>query len=166
MSKLRYSINQPFSNWWATRIGQVVLNFSAVELETYRWLVQLSENPERIPEWSNKPFKVRVQDIISYMDNRSYTPEWKSKSTAAWHEAECLARKRNRIAHNPLLFGWVDGKEDGEPDFIGVVDIRYPDKAEPFLKKDEISAIVNRIAELAPMLGSLREEWCAVRDSQ
>lgn len=166
MSKIKYSFDQPFTKWWATRIGQVIMNFSALEFETYKWLSQLSKDPQRIQEWSKMFFCARAKEVIKHIYTCFFPQDWKSKSITTWNEIIDLALKRNRIAHNPLLFGRSDGKECGESDFIGIVDIKNPNKVEPFLNKDEISTIVHKIADQAVSLSSLYKELCDFIDSE
>lgn len=168
MSRIKYAIDDPFIKPWATRIGQFILNFAGLEFESYFWLLQMSEQPERIPEFTKQPYAPRVKTIMKLIKNRSFSEQWKLDAFAGWSDALKLAQLRNRIAHNPLMFAWDSEAEEGEPDFIGVVDIKAGkkpgDTGDPFLSKADVSNAINRINSLVSNLASLREDWCAIRD--
>ncbi len=72
MSRLKYITDLPFSASWISRIGKLILNFGALEFETYLWLVQISEDPERIPEFSKLQFAHRVKKIMKFVKS----PAW------------------------------------------------------------------------------------------
>ena len=168
MSRVRYAIDSPFSESWATRIGKLILNFASLELESYLWLVQMSEQPELIPKFIKQRFKPRANKIVKYAGDRSFSDQWKVDALRGWRDAIELAELRNRIAHNPLVFAWADDVKKGEPDFIGAPDMHARDRQgevkDPLMSKADIDAAMNRIADLVSHLASLRSEWCALRD--
>jgi len=170
MSRVKYAMNPTFIESWAPRVGKLILNFSCLEFESYLWLVQMSEQPERIQEFTTKRFKSRGDAIIQFVEVRAFSDQWKIDAHTAWCAAIELAKLRNQIAHNPLVFGWADEAEEGEPDFIGVADRqapKQPAKAKgPFMSKADIDLALNRIAELVQQLASLRLEWCKLRDER
>jgi hypothetical protein len=167
MSRIKHAINAPYSTPWIERVGKLILNFGVLELETHLWLVQLSEDPERIPEFASKPFADRVKKIITFVEKRAYSDLWKVEVLKAWEKAREHAKFRNRIAHSPLTFGWTGGVEKGEPDFIGVIDLQRRDANQNALaSKAEMDAAINSIVSLASRLAKLRVDWCAIRDAK
>lgn len=166
-SRIKHAIDASFSTAWIERVGKLILNFSVLEVETYLWLVQMSEEPDRIAEFTKKKFSARVEKIKIFVHKRAYTDDWKSDSLEGWGQAVGHAEIRNRIAHNPLTFGWTKGVEVGEPDFIGLVDLQRRDaKQGALVTKREMDQVINAIVSLASRLASLREEWCTTRDEK
>lgn len=166
MSRFKHAVDAPLSTAWIERVGKLILNFGVLELETYLWLVQLSEAPDRIPEFTSKPFALRAQEISAFVDTRAFSGEWKISARSAWCEALEHAQLRNRIAHSPLAFGWSGPAEEGEPDFIGVIDLRRrDDRQNPLVSKSEMDVVINSIVTLASRLSSLRVTWCSIRDA-
>lgn len=166
MSQIKYAVDTAFARLWAERVGKIILNFSCLEFETYHWLLQMSEQPDRIPEFAAQRFGKRVTKINEYINARGFTQPWKTDALAAWSEAVELARLRNRLAHNPIVFAWADEVGKGEPDFIGVTEMQSLDlgKGEPLLSKIAIEAAIDRVVVLAKRIELLREEWCGLRD--
>ena len=167
MSRIKYAIDSPVTRHWAERVGQLIINFSSLEFETYMWLVQMSEQPERIPDFAKQKFAQRVTLINRYIEDHGYTAKWKTESLVAWTEALELAKLRNRIAHNPLTFAWTNKAERGEPDYIGVTEMQGldPPKDGPLLSKASIERSINQIIVLIKRLELLRQEWCGCRDT-
>jgi hypothetical protein len=164
MSQIKYAIDATFTRAWAERVGKIILNFSVIEFETYFWLVQMSEQPERIPQFNNQRFSQRVIKINQYIEERGFEQQWKVEAHAVWEDALKLAKFRNRIAHNPLMFWWENETEQGEPDSIGVIDMKG-DIDGPLLSKASIEDSINQIVALVKPLKSLLEKWCSIRDS-
>ena len=167
MGLIKHAIDAPFSSAWVTRVGKLILNFGVLELETHLWLVQLSEAPEKIPQFTKLWFSDRVRLIQEFAEKRAYSDDWKSKSLELWNEALNHAKFRNHIAHSPLAFGWNGESEKGEPDFIGVVNLQRRDATQnPLASKDEMDGAINAVVSLATRLAALRSEWCSVRDAK
>ncbi|MDO8706772.1 MAG: hypothetical protein Q7J84_17720 [Sulfuricaulis sp.] len=167
MSRIKHAIDAPFSAAWIARVGKLILNFGVLELETYLWLVQLSEAPKKIPEFSKLPFAQRVEKIMEFVKSRAYSENWKAEAQKCWNEALDQAKFRNRIAHSPLTFGWNQEAEEGEPDFIGIVDLQRRDSSQNALaSKAEMDGVINSIVSLATRLANLRTVWCSIRDAR
>lgn len=166
MSRFKLVINTPFSTAWVERVGKLILNFGVLELETYHWLVQLSEAPDRLPEFATKWFSTRVKEVIGLVESRAYSNDWKTEALKGWKDALDHAKFRNRIAHSPLTFGWTGGVEEGEPDFIAVIDLQLRDLGQNALvSKGEMDQVIDSIVSLASRLATLRTAWCATRDA-
>lgn len=168
MSRVKYAIEPPFIKPWATRIGKLIINFADLEFESYLWLIQMSEKPERIQEFTKLKYASRVKKITKFAEDLAFSEQWRVAALAGWSDSLELAKLRNRIAHNPLLFTWTNEDEKGEPDFIGVVDIKsgkQPRGTEgPLLSKADIAKAINQIGSLVSHLASLRKDWCTLRD--
>ncbi|MDZ4853304.1 MAG: hypothetical protein SGJ26_00320 [Nitrospirota bacterium] len=167
MGRIKHAIDPPLSTAWIARVGKLILNFGVLELETYLWLVQLSEDTEKLPEFSKLRFAQRVEKLMELAKKRAYSEIWEAEAQKFWNEALDLAKFRNRIAHSPLTFGWNKEAEEGEPDFIGIVDLQRRDSSQNALaSKAEMDGVINSIVSLATQLSNLRIDWCAIRDSR
>jgi hypothetical protein len=167
MSRIKHAIGRPFLAAWITRVGKLIINFGVSEFETYLWLVQLSEVPEKIPEFSILRFAQRVENIMEFVKSRGYSENWKVETQKCWDEAFDQAKFGNRIAHSPLTFGWNKEPEEGEPDFIGIVDLQRRDSSQNApASKAEMDGAINSIASLATKLVNLKTDRCSIRDSR
>ncbi len=167
MSRIKHAIDAPYSTAWIARVGKLILNFGVLELETYLWLVQLSEAPEKLPEFSKLRFAQRVEKLMGLAKDRAYSPNWEAEAQKCWNETLDQAKFRNRIAHSPLTFGWNKEAEEGEPDFIGIVDLQRRDASQNALaSKAEMDGVINSVVSLATRLSSLRTDWCSIRDAR
>lgn len=168
MSRLKQSVNPPYSDIWISRVGKLILNFSVLEFESNLWLVQFSEDPGRIEEFAKMRFASRVKETTLFIENRAFSDVWKAEALICWNQALDLAKFRNRIAHNPLTFGWNKKEEEGkgEPDFIGIIDMKRLDPNQNTLvSKSDMDDAVDSAVALANQLEKLRIEWCTIRDN-
>ena len=165
-----YAKDLPFFRPWATRIGELILDFAALEFESCLWLTQMSGNPEQIQRFTKLRYASRVKEITEFAKTLAFSEQWKVAALSRWNNSLELATLRNRIAHNPLSFERANGAEEGEPYFIeiGIPDKRsgkQPRRTEGrLLSKADIEEAVNRIASLVAHLESLRKDWCTLRD--
>lgn len=166
MSRLKHSVDSPHTKPWIERIGKIVLNFSVLELESILWSVQLSEQEKNIKAFVETPFTPRVTRLMTYVEDRSINPRWRKASLRAWNDSLKLAMVRNHIAHNPIILGWRNPTETGEPDFVGIPNLRVPRSAKKnwTLSKSEADKCTNDIVAVATRLAELRIEWCKIRD--
>lgn len=168
MGRIKPAIDSPHLKGWATRIGQLVLNFSSLEFESIQWLVQLNDGEGDIQKWVQKPFAERIRGLLLTAAKRKLNDSWLEEANKSWGEALEIAKLRNRVAHNPLVFGWSDPDEKGPPDHIGIVGMRItnPDITEVLLSTASIDASVNAIVALFRKLEPLRISWCENRDAE
>jgi hypothetical protein len=158
----RYAVNEKGTEPWLRAIGKLIVNFGGIEAQTYLWLVQLHETVP-LPTSDNKLlFAPRVARILELAKTHpETTPRFQSVSDA-WSVATDLARFRNRIAHNPIMFGWF-GKEEGAPDFMTVLDVKLggsPGHDDPSISLRQINDKINETASAAQKLVALyRELW-------
>lgn len=124
MSRFKHSINSEYTKPWIERAGEIVLNFSAIEVESIHWFVQLSEREFEIKTIVDSPFTSRVKQIMSRIDDRTIGAQWQKRSLRAWNEALKLAHLRNQVAHNSIIFDWSKVPEVGVPDILGIPNLR------------------------------------------
>lgn len=104
---------------------------------------------------------------MEFVECRGYSDNWKAEALKCWNESLDHAKFRNRIAHNPLMFGWNKEVEEGEPDFIGIINLQRRDSSqEPLASKSEMDGVINSIVSLATRFANLRTEWCSIRDAK
>lgn len=166
MSRFKYAVDSKHMSHWVERIGKLIVNFSALEMECIHWLVQLSEDATVLSSLGESQFKTRTAQVMQLVEARSIGSAWRREAIGSWNKALRLAELRNRVAHNPIVFAWKSAHEIGEPDFIGVPSLRRkgtPPK-ESLLSGPTIDAAVDETADLAQRLHRLRQQWCGVRD--
>lgn len=163
MSRIEPVVDSLHSKPWLEPLGKLVLNFGAIELQTYLWLGDLSSDgnlPYQAIEWS---FKHRVEKISALVAETIKSHTLKSQCMTAWDQALEIAKIRNAIVHNPIVFGWSSGSEVGPPDIIGVPDVGHlgakPRVSQPVASLAEINARVNETAKLASQLFELRAKY-------
>lgn len=167
MSRIQYVTKSKQMQHWEGRIGRLVINFSALEFESIHWLVQLSEGHDAIGSIAQKQFVPRTTEIMRYVEQRSVGTRWRKETLREWNRALKLAKIRNRVAHNPVLFGWNASTQNGEPDLIGIPsarDPRFPAK-EVLLSPKAVDHAVEEALQVVQKLETLRKEWCQFRDN-
>ena len=169
MSQIKTTTNSVHTKPWLEPIGMLVVNFASIELQTYLWLGDLSAD-KQLPFTALKwPFKRRVKEVTSQLDRRVSNEQLKQRCNAAWVQALEIAKRRNAIVHNPIIFGWTSGKEDGPPDVIGVADVSRltvtPRLSERLASIADVIDLANGTARLAQNLVALRTDFAKLRES-
>ena len=166
MSRIKHSINSEHTKPWIARVGKIILNFSAIEMESIHWFVLLSEREFEIKAIVDLPFASRVKQVMRHVDDRTIGVQWRKRSISAWNEARKLAHLRNQVAHNPIVFGWSKVPEVGVPDILGIPNLRARRSANAqwLLSTDSADKSINAMVAIAKTLAELRIEWCAIRD--
>lgn len=166
MSRFKHSINSEHTKPWIERVGKIILNFSAIEMESIHWFVHLSEREFEIKAMVDLPFASRVTRVMSHIDDRTIGVQWRKRSLRAWNEAQKLAHLRNQVAHNPIIFGWSKVPEVGVPDILGIPNLRARSSknAQWLLSTESADRSINAMVAIAKTLAELRIEWCAIRD--
>jgi|GEM_PF-2974734 len=168
MRKIIYDIDPSFVPPWVERIGKAILNFSVIEFESYQWLVQLTEQPEFIEKFTKDNFTKRVSWITKLVLERGFEKEWKIETNNLWARTLVMSQTRNRIAHNPLTYGWTIEPPTGEPDFIDIINMKKNNSfsIEQRLSKNDLDDFINQAVDIVKRLTILREHWCNLRDAQ
>lgn len=142
LSSIKFRTDAEHVKPWVMPVGSLVLNFATIEMQTYWWLGLLleAEDAAEILRWT---FKRRVDKIIRLSETRlQYHPN-RFAIVAAWTEALEIAKFRNAIVHNPIVFAW-DSEEVGEPDFIGIPDVSHLGSKPPTTKRMASKADINQ----------------------
>ena len=164
MPKLEYVIDSPHTREWAERIGRIIMNFSAIEGESIRWMVELTERHEDASRFFARNFNERSQEIKQYIEARGSDLGWRRKALSAWDNARRLAGIRNQVAHNPIGFWWNDSTQQGTPDFVYALAMRGAGrKPREMLDQHKADKAGNELAALVQRLDTLRKEWCDQR---
>lgn len=151
------SFNHPAAEALSTAVGKLIVNFGAVEYETYVWLACLQGSIENVSV--GQIFRPRVESLLAKLDHLAHQD--KGTAIALWNDAKVIADFRNRIAHNPVFFGWGDPSEVGLPDFLTILDMKggfQEGYAKAMVSLAEINQHVNRTAALAQQLKALRAQ--------
>lgn len=112
------------------------------------------------------PFASRVTQVMRHVNERKMNDKWRKQSLRGWNEALKLAHLRNQVAHNPIVFGWSQVPEMGDPNILGIPNIRArrTSNAKWLLSTERADKSINSMVEIAKTLAELRAEWCAARD--
>lgn len=167
MGRIKHAVNSPHAVGWPTRIGKLMINFSALEFEGTLWLIQLTERPELASRIGEMQFAQRVRAVMDQVDGRATGVAWRRGARKAWEESLGLARVRNQVAHNPITFAWSDPAQRGEPDFIGIPSVRGKGSGGKgaLLSAASIDHAIDRSAAIAQLLARLRLDWRSLRDN-
>lgn len=150
-------LNHPAAEALSTAVGKLIVNFGAVEYETYVWLACLQGSIESLPV--DKFFKPRVEILLAKLNQLEH--QEKGTAIALWNDVKVIAQFRNRIAHNPVFFGWSDPSEVGPPNFLTVLDMKggfQEGHAKAMVTLAQINQHVNHTAALAQQLKALRAQ--------
>jgi hypothetical protein len=146
-------LNPAGSEPWVIAIGRFILNFGAVEAQTYFWLLQLRDVTELPEADTAAPFAPRARAIKQLVALTGFAPQDIERADELWDIAVEHARFRNRVAHNPIFFGWHSPDESGPPDFMTVVDLGHglrPDyTGDASISLTTLNAQVDAVAQLA-----------------
>ena len=148
---------------WLAPLGKLVLNFSAIELQSYFWLGDLVPSDELVQKYVNARFKVRVDTILSLLPQQSMDEATKLDGVRLWGSTLELAKRRNSILHNPLIYGWSGTDESGPPDYMSIADISHLGakipSTPPTITIPGINDLVNETSAVAGALFELRSRW-------
>jgi hypothetical protein len=166
MSRIKYAVDSKHTRPWVDRVGKLIINFSVVEFECVHWLLQMSEDSSSFKKFTEMQFAARARCVMDLVDARKSSAAWRKRALRSWNQSLVLAKLRNRVAHNPVVFAWTRGTEAGEPDLIGVPILRSggSQKSEILLSIGSADKAINEMAAVAKQLQQLREEWCSARD--
>jgi hypothetical protein len=159
----------PFANSqqmepWLAPLGRLVIDFGALELETYQWIDLVSEGMKT--DWAlGRRFKERVDRILELLPESIRDLELASRARTVWKEALDSAKRRNQIFHSPLVFGYLTAEQNGPPDVIAVPDIRQLRNsslsAVQLATLNDVYSLVDRIAACVTELQELRARMSA-----
>lgn len=155
VKKISVAINHSETQAITLTIGKLIVNFGALEYETYLWLACLKGSINGIDD--NELFKSRVDRLLKNLMQVSHARS--NDAVKAWKGALEIAKFRNQIVHNPIFFGWNNKDEVGEPDFLMVLDVKVGLKnggKEAIVTHSEIKQQVDGIGTLVQELREIR----------
>jgi hypothetical protein len=162
MSLIQPALDPTHTQPWLAPLGKLVLNFSAIELQTYLWLADLSSQGRVPDKYLYAPFKTRVKTITNLLANHTIDDTLKSECLSAWGDALAIAQQRNAILHNPIIYGWRTADESGPPDMICIPDVAHlgskPSVTKQVVTLSDLNGLVNSTANLAARLFALRSQ--------
>jgi len=107
---------------WSQSIGRAILNFSAIELQTYRWIEELCGDVEikrYLKKW--QPIGKRIDEITSAIEKHHAGDAWAKEAVDDWKFVrDHMADTRNELAHNPTAVINRNGVETMELLHIGI----------------------------------------------
>ena len=150
-SRIKHSINSEHTKPWIERVGKIILNFSAIEMESIHWFLQLSEREFEIKAIVELPFASRVTQVMRHVEDRAISIQWRKQSLRAWNDALKLAYLRNQVAHNPIVFSWSKLPEVGVPDTLGIPNLRARSSANAqwLLSTESADSSINEMVVIA-----------------
>jgi hypothetical protein len=143
---------------WVGAIGKFMINFGGIEWTSFVWMESLSRDDLLKEVAADMPLSKRIELIRKLLDQRALPKKLMNEAKSAWGTAEKLAKFRNDIAHNPIVFGWHGPEEARPPDFIGSLNFRKLKARKPQMTPLlEFTALTRAIDEAARVAQELHE---------
>ncbi|MES9828205.1 MAG: hypothetical protein ABW201_08070 [Candidatus Thiodiazotropha sp.] len=130
---------------WAILIGRVFIAFGSIERTTHECLKKWLEEPV-YPHVKHMKFSSRVDLLIDVTKKQKYSEENTNEFVSNLKEAKELAKKRNLIAHNPLMLCLFQG----EGDFVEAIASNLRDDLT--MEFHELEDLMHKSEELASSL--------------
>ena len=158
-----FKIDHPSTDPWAKAIGQLIVNFGAIEIISLGWIDNLSTDQIVHDMASDMPLSRRIQ-LITHLIDRSKAPrKTKNQAKAKWKEISEVSQIRNSVAHNPIVFGWNSEDESGIPDFLAIPNMKsvakHPDSPKLVDSLGDLNTAVNKVTTIALELENLLDEF-------
>jgi len=129
-------IDHPATTEWVGLIGKLLLNFGSIELMAFAWLAALSNKNDIVLDLvAEMALGRRIKLILDLIPKSELASSSCNIAEKRWKEVQKLSDLRNRVAHNPIVFGWHGAEENGAPKFIGI----------PNMKKRSIDRLVDLV---------------------
>jgi hypothetical protein len=117
------SDNQPHIDRYALQVGAFVVNFGFLEFVSFIWVNALSKDPTLIEVAADMQLAPRIA-LLKKLVERELPDPAKKRALHLWDRVTELSNLRNAVCHNPYMFGWTSGIEEGEPDFTATPRMR------------------------------------------
>jgi len=136
---------------WSFLIGNLIINFGAVEFASFRWIEFLSTDDIMRDVAIDMQLSRRFALINRLIDRSKWPDARKSQAKQLWCEIKSLSKTRNKIAHNPI--GFNDTPNGRVRGIINVKEMKGigPYKFEPLVLED-VKVASDRLVELAEQL--------------
>ena len=154
-----FDFNNPKTDDLVFAVGKLIMNFGAVEFQTYRLIDQLGEDTTDHDAALDLLFMKRFRLIERLARQQSMPDEILSDIETVRDPVEEMAAFRNKIAHNPIVQGWKGKVIEGKPGSFGVIDIKsQKGKDRPIVdivSLEKLNLFIDAVAELATNLESI-----------
>ena len=148
-----YETDDDSTNEWVVVIGKILLNFGAVEMQSYFWLEALSDDDLEVVNASKMQFSMRLHRVRKLIKKKMFAPEVQDEMLKVWECSEVLSQLRNKVAHNPLFFSYSNREPEGAPDFVGIPTFRKskkdqtPFKTVPLSSLEHLKSVIDAVHE-------------------
>jgi hypothetical protein len=105
----------PHIKRYAEHVGALVVNFGFIEYLSFQWISALQEDIVLIQVAADMQLSQRILLVRKLAERKLNDPE-KKEAMKLWERVRVLSELRNAVCHNPYMFAWTSGKEEGEPD--------------------------------------------------
>ena len=154
-----FIVNPKCGEKLSLHIGMFLVNFGAIEMLSYEWLRKTLPNQKAFSVIIKQKFNDRVNKIINLIKAMPLDFQLKDNILSAWNIAKDIAKVRNAIAHNPIVFVWSNRDEAGEPDIIGIPVLRSVSgdqfQIAPVINVNKLHTAVDDLVNLAKKLHDL-----------
>jgi hypothetical protein len=106
----------PHIKQYAQHVGAFVVNFGFLEYVSYLWITCLQHDTALIDAAADMPLGQRLT-LVTKLAERGIAGPQKEEALELWKQVRRLTELRNAVCHNPYIYGWSSGKEEGDPDF-------------------------------------------------
>lgn len=158
-----HKVNEKSTVPMTLSVGKLIVNFGALEFESFRWILRLSD-ATTLRRAGEKSFEKRVQCVRKLVKASGAGKPWKTQADAAWKTVLRLQPRRNEIAHNPIWLSWSGSPEQGPADLILIADVKKAVRsgltaANRPLRKVELDGYVDEAVRVYEQLSALFREW-------
>lgn len=151
-------------------IGKLIINFGALEFQSYIWIAELARDDTLLDLAVDMSFSRRVALISQLIDRERMPRRWKNEATKRWDQAQQLAQKRNIVAHSPIVIAWKGRPAEGPPDIVAIPKLKYLKREYkrqlPTTPLQEVLKAVDEIVPVAEGVTTLLEELRSRMDAR
>lgn len=146
-------------------IGSFIVNFGAVESESYLTLDLLVDNKIFYNLLINLELSKRVENIIKLVENLKIPKDLSTEFIESWQVVSTLIKTRNTIAHNSIIF--IGGKSTNTPDSLAIfnhksiLNRRPNNKTKPFMNAEDLRDHLKKLNESIKKIKSIKGEISA-----
>ena len=147
-----FQVDHPAPTKWTGEIGKLIVNFGGLEFLVAGWIVALSHKNEIVLDLASElTLSRRIRLILDLLPTSGLDSDSMNAADSLWKEVQRLSELRNKVAHNPIVFGWHGKEQTGEPDFIGIPNLKKR-TLDPLVDIKELKEAVNASTRIAQQL--------------
>lgn len=146
----------PHIKLYAQQVGALVVNFGFLEYVSYMWIRYLQQDAALIEVAADMQLGQRIS-LVKKMAERALDEPQRNEALTLWNRVRELSELRNAVCHNPYIYGWSGGKEEGDPDFAATPRIKdvLKKKSRAMPGRKEIEARVEETGRIGDQLFNL-----------